>query len=67
MFGWLFKKEQCECKEPVFEQIENKSRYRSANPFYYRIVDENGVAYLFTKKDLDSAIKRASKNPEDIS
>lgn len=65
MFGWLFKNKEVE-EKPVFEKIENKSRYRTANPYYYKVVDGDD-SYLFTLKDIESARKRAKKNPEDVS
>tara|TARA_B100002019_G_C21104743_1_gene515345 strand:+ start:488 stop:760 length:273 start_codon:yes stop_codon:yes gene_type:complete len=50
----------------MFRQVENKGRYKTAQPFYWHIKDQNDVDYLFTDSALKEAEKRAEKNPEDI-
>ena len=50
----------------MFRQVENKGRYKTAQPFYWHIKDQDDVDYLFTDSALKEAEKRAEKNPEDI-
>jgi hypothetical protein len=65
MLNWLFKRKSVEVEvKPVFEKVVNNDRYRTANPYYYRVLDGE-TNYLFTEKDLESAKKRALKNVED--
>ncbi len=49
----------------MFRKVENKGRYKTAQPFYWHIRDGQ-VDYLFTYSALQEAEKRAAKNPEDI-
>jgi hypothetical protein len=49
----------------MFLQVENKGRYKTAQPFYWYARDKD-IDYLFTESALDEAAKRADKNPEDI-
>ncbi len=59
------------CKSVIhFEDIvDNKNPHHLARDSYYlvKVVDTTGVAVpaLFTYNDIDRAIKRAEKNPED--
>lgn len=52
------------------EMVDNKGReFGSALEYYpIRIEDENGTVYnaLFTKSQLDKAMARADRNPEDV-
>lgn len=65
MLSWLFKSKKLEVElKPVFEKVVNNDRYRTANPYYYLVKDDE-INYLFTEKDLESAKKRALKNVED--
>ena len=50
----------------MFRQVENKERYKTAQPFYWHIKDQDDVDYLFTDSAMKEAEKRAEKNPEDI-
>ena len=50
----------------MFRKVENKGRYKTAQPFYWYTRDQDGIDYLFTETALLEAEKRASKNPEDI-
>lgn len=53
----------------VNEMIENKDKHQFANKHYYLVyvVDDLGVSVpaLFTEHEVNKAIARASKNPED--
>jgi len=46
--------------------IKNKKARTSASNKYFHVFAENGEAYLFTHKDMEKALDRAHKNPEDI-
>ena len=50
----------------MFRKVENKGRYKTAQPFYWYTRDQDGIDYLFTESALLEAEKRAEKNPEDI-
>jgi hypothetical protein len=54
----------------MLRQVENKNRYRTAQPYYYHLHEEGGqgevVDYLFTLNQLDNAEERARANPEDF-
>lgn len=52
--------------------VENKGRYRTANPYYYAVrlrpegEPDLSSTYLFTENELKSAGDRAVRNPEDV-
>lgn len=52
------------------EKLDNKLKKFGAAPEYYQafVVDENGETSfaLFTERELAHAVKRGSKNPEDM-
>lgn len=50
----------------MFRKVENKGRYKTAQPFYWHTKDQDNIDYLFTETALLEAEKRAEKNPEDI-
>ena len=51
----------------MLRQVENKNRYRTAQPYYYHLHEEGDkVDYLFTINQLDNAEERARANPEDF-
>jgi hypothetical protein len=66
MIKWLFKKNVCKCEKTVFKKVENNSKNKVSNPFYYEIRDGENQ-YLFTQKELETALKRATKNLEYVS
>jgi hypothetical protein len=52
----------------IVKQVANKDRYKSANEHYYAVclcIDEKCSKALFTKHEIERAIDRAAKNPED--
>lgn len=49
----------------MFKQVKNKSRYKTAQDYYWYIRSRN-KDYLFTDSALEEAEERANKNPEDI-
>jgi hypothetical protein len=56
----------CGCS--VVKQVANKDRYKSANEHYYAVclcMDGKCKKALFTKHEIERAIDRAAKNPED--
>ena len=46
--------------------INNKKGKTSSSKQYFHVFGENGEAYLFTHNDMEKALTRARKNPEDI-
>jgi len=55
-------------KRGKLEQIENLDAKRSSNDIYFRVLVWTGMSYqnlLLTKHQLDVAMDRATKNPED--
>ncbi len=55
-------------KRGKLEQVENLDAKRSSNDIYFRVLVWTGMSYqnlLLTKHQLDVAIDRATKNPED--
>jgi hypothetical protein len=54
----------------MLRKVENKNRYRTAQPYYYHLHDSDGqgntINYLFTISQLDNAEERAEANPEDV-
>ena len=55
-------------KRGKLEQIKNLDAKRSSNDIYFRVLVWTGMSYqnlLLTKHQLDVAMDRASKNPED--
>lgn len=52
------------------EEVENLEKHRLANstyfPCYIKVSEDSTVPALFTKHELDNAMTRAKKNPEDI-
>ena len=45
--------------------VKNKKARTSASDNYFHVFAENGEAYLFTHSDMDKALHRAERNPED--
>jgi hypothetical protein len=55
-------------KRGKLEQVENLDAKRSSNDIYFRVLVWTGMSYqnlLLTKHQLDVAMDRATKNPED--
>ena len=55
-------------KRGKLEQIKNLDAKRRSNDIYFRVLVWTGMSYqnlLLTKHQLDVAMDRASKNPED--
>jgi hypothetical protein len=55
-------------KRGKLEQVKNLDAKRSSNDIYFRVLVWTGMSYqnlLLTKHQLDVAMDRASKNPED--
>lgn len=54
----------------IDEVVENKERKFGSNKYYYpcRVVNEDGetINALFTQEQINDAIFRAEKNPEDM-
>jgi len=50
----------------MLTKVENKDGYKTSNPFYYHIKDEDGKHYLFSEFQLAVASERADKNKEDL-
>jgi hypothetical protein len=48
-----------------FYKVENKDRYKTANPHYW-LAKTKTDTYLFSDADLLRAEERAESNPEDI-
>ena len=48
-----------------FSKVYNKDRHFAAAPIYFHLKAE-GVHYLFTPSQMDVAMDRAEKNPEDL-
>jgi hypothetical protein len=52
------------------DKVKNKDRHPAANPYYYpiNVVFPSGEQRvgMFTLHDIQEAIQRAQKNPEDI-
>lgn len=46
--------------------VDNKRARTSASKQYFQVFAENGDAMLFTTNDMEKAMARASKNPEDV-
>lgn len=49
----------------MLRKVLNKNAYKTANKHYYHLRDQEGVDYLFSQAQIDSAAKRADANPED--
>lgn len=49
----------------MLRKVPNKNAYKTANKFYYHLRDLDGVDYLFSQAQIDSAAQRAAANPED--
>jgi hypothetical protein len=49
----------------LLKKVENKNKYKSADPFYYHLRDGD-VDYLFSDYQLEAAKNRALSNPEDV-
>ncbi len=45
--------------------VKNKKARTSASENYFHVFAENGEAYLFTHSDMEKALNRAKRNPED--
>lgn len=45
--------------------IKNKKSRTSSSDKYFHVFSENGEAYLFTHNDMEKALNRAKRNPED--
>lgn len=45
--------------------VKNKKARTSASDNYFHVFAENGEAYLFTHSDMEKALNRAKRNPED--
>jgi len=45
--------------------VKNKKARTSASDKYFHVFSENGEAYLFTHNDMEKALNRAKRNPED--
>ena len=45
--------------------VKNKKARTSASDKYFHVFSENGEAYLFTYNDMEKALNRAKRNPED--
>ncbi len=55
-------------KRGKLEQVKNLDAKRSSNDIYFRVLVWTGMSYqnlLLTKHQLDVAMDRATKNPED--
>ena len=46
--------------------VANKNGRTSSSKHYFHVFGENGEAYLFTHSDMEKALNRAKKNPEDV-
>lgn len=49
----------------MLRKVPNRNAYKTANKYYYHLRDKEGVYYLFSQAQVDSAAKRAEANPED--
>jgi len=45
--------------------VTNKKARTSSSKKYFQVYSENGTAYLFTQSDMEKALNRAKRNPED--
>ncbi len=45
--------------------VKNKKSRTSSSENYFHVFAENGEAYLFTHNDMEKALNRAKRNPED--
>ena len=45
--------------------VKNKKARTSASDNYFHVFAEDGKAYLFTHSDMEKALNRAKRNPED--
>lgn len=50
----------------IYKILNSNKGINDTDDFYYLIRTRKGKDYLFSKKDIDDAVKRATRNIEDI-